>query len=182
MPRTKRHAQDPPWKRIVRQYLPEALQFFFPTVAAAIDWTKPPEYLDKELHKITQDANQGDRYADLLIKVWHINGQPLFLLVHIEIQARKEAEFPLRMYSYNSRIFAQLGQHPISLAILCDRSPTWRPNHYEFRLPGTYNRFEFAIAKLLDYQSQWPMLETSPTPSPPSSWPTSRPKPQPANP
>ncbi len=40
---------DSPWKKILRQYLREALEFYFPDIAAIVDWTEPPVFLDKEL-------------------------------------------------------------------------------------------------------------------------------------
>jgi hypothetical protein len=53
---TDRADQDSPWKLILRQYFPEAIEFFFPTITKVIDWTKPIEFLDKEFQKITPDA------------------------------------------------------------------------------------------------------------------------------
>jgi Domain of unknown function (DUF4351) len=45
--------QDSPWKLILRRYFREAMEFFFPDIAKAIDWTKPIEFLDKKFQKIT---------------------------------------------------------------------------------------------------------------------------------
>ncbi|KYC41765.1 hypothetical protein WA1_17195 [Scytonema hofmannii PCC 7110] len=52
----------------------------------------------------------------------------------------------------------------ISLAILCDADPEWRPNRYSFRYPNTRLKFEFGIVKLLDYQNRWAELEASDNP------------------
>jgi hypothetical protein len=48
MVKQTRTDQDSPWKQILRQYFPQAIQFFFPPVASLIDWREPPEFLDKE--------------------------------------------------------------------------------------------------------------------------------------
>ncbi len=65
--RKNRADLDTPWKKILRSYFPQAIQFFFPAVAELIDWEKPYEFLDKELAQIARDAEQGKRYADKLM-------------------------------------------------------------------------------------------------------------------
>jgi hypothetical protein len=121
---TPRANLDSPWKDILRTYLPHALQFFFPHVAATIDWQQPHEFLDTELQQISRDAAQGTRYADQLVKVWHHDGTTTWLLIHLEIQAQKDTQFPKRLYTYNFRIFDRFDRPAISLAILCDHHRT----------------------------------------------------------
>ena len=156
--------QDSPWKQILRQYFREAIEFFFPATAALIDWQKPQEFLDKEYQQIAPDAEVGKRYADQLVKVWRKRGDDLWLLLHTEIQAQPEAHFAERMFIYNLRIFDYFHHPAISLAILCDGRAKWRPSVYEFRYPDTHVRFEFGVAKLLDYHSRWTELENSHNP------------------
>lgn len=104
MPKQKKRAdQDSPWKKILRQYFPQAISFFFPAVAETIDWEKPYEFLDKEFQKIAPDAEQGKRYADKLVRVWLKGGHTTYLLLHVEIQAQKEEEFARRMLTYSIR-------------------------------------------------------------------------------
>jgi Domain of unknown function (DUF4351) len=156
--------QDSPWKDVLRQYFPEAMSFFFPATAKWIDWRKPVTFLDKEFQQIAIDAEIGRRYADQLVKVWRKRGKELFLLLHVEVQAKPEADFSERMLIYNLRIF-NLFHHPaISLAILCDGNQKWRPNRYEFEYPDTHLLFEFGTVKLLDYQQRWNELEQSQNP------------------
>jgi Domain of unknown function (DUF4351) len=156
--------QDSAWKTVLRQYFREAMEFFFPSIAKEIDWTKPILFLDTELQKITPDAEVGKRLADQLVKVQRKKGQELILLIHLEIQATPEKIFPERMFIYSVRIFEYFHQAPISLAILCDAKPTWRPSSYAFQTLGSSLRFEFTSIKLLDYQSQWLQLEHSQNP------------------
>lgn len=156
--------QDSPWKTILRQYFQEAITFFFPKTAARIDWSHPHEFLDKEFQQIAPDAAIGKRYADQLVKVWLKQGQQVWLLLHIEIQASPEKIFPKRILIYHLRIFARFDSHPVSLAILCDRSANWRPNQYSFSSPDTDLTFRFGIVKLLDYQERWVDLEQSRNP------------------
>jgi hypothetical protein len=106
----------------------------------------------------------GKRHADQLVKLKRKKGKELVLLLHAEVQASPEAIFPERVYVYSFRIFDLFRIPPISVAILCDADPKWRPNHYEYSLPKTKMRFEFGTVKLLDYKTQWAALEASTNP------------------
>lgn len=144
--------QDSPWKRILQQYFQEAIEFFFPDIAKAVDWTQPPEFLDKEFVKIAPDAKVGRRFADQLVRVKLKRGKDLVLLIHVEVQAAPEKKFAERIFVYSLRIFDYFRQPAVSVAILCDASPTWRPQQYGFALPGTTLNFQFSMVKILDYR------------------------------
>jgi hypothetical protein len=138
--------------------------FFFPDIAQVIDWTQPVEFLDSEFQKITPDAEIGRRFADQLVKVFLKGGKALILLIHLEVQALPEKDFPDRMFTYAIRIFEYFHQFSTSLAILCDASPKWRPTHYGVTTPGSRLQFDFTAVKLLDYKTQWSQLEASRNP------------------
>lgn len=104
----------------------------FPLAYVDIDWTRGFEMLDKELQKIVPEAEQGRRYVDKLVKVWLKNGEERWMLLHIEVQTWREGGFSKRMYEYNCRIFIRFDREVISLAILADDDPNWRPDRYEF--------------------------------------------------
>ncbi|MBW4570448.1 MAG: DUF4351 domain-containing protein [Tolypothrix carrinoi HA7290-LM1] len=160
----ERADNDSPWKEILSAYFPQAMQFFFPQTAELINWELQYEFLDKEFQQIAREAEQGRRYADKLVKVWLLQGQEIWLLIHVEIQAKSEDTFAQRMFSYNLRIFDRFAKGAISLAILCDTDPTWRPNQYSYNYPDTRLNFEFGTVKLLDYQNRWTELEASDNP------------------
>ncbi|MEB3337233.1 MAG: hypothetical protein VKJ46_07230, partial [Leptolyngbyaceae bacterium] len=164
MPTFPRADQDSPWKEILREYFQEAIALFFPAIAQVINWEREPEFLDKEFQQIAPDAEIGKRYADQLVKVWRKEGEELWLLIHLEVQAQSEANFEERMLVYSLRIFDRFHRLASSLAILCDRSPTWRPHRYDLSAPGTRLSFEFDTIKLLDYQVRWAELEQSRNP------------------
>ena len=160
----KRADNDTPWKEILEIYFPQAMQFFFPQIAALIDWNYPHIFLDKEFQAIAYDATQGRVYADKLVTARLIEGEEIWLLIHIEVQAESEDIFEKRMFLYNIRIFEYYGRHATSVAILCDSSPDWRPNQYSFESLGTKLNFEFSTVKLLDYRNRWAELEASNNP------------------
>ncbi|MEH2368933.1 DUF4351 domain-containing protein [Nostoc sp.] len=129
-----------------------------------MNWKRPHEFLDEEFQQIAREAELGRRYADKLVKVWQIQGQETWLLIHVEIQAKSEDTFAARMFSYNLRIFDRFAKPAISLAILCDTDQRWRPYQYSYNYPNTSLNFEFGTVKLLDYQNHWAELEASDNP------------------
>jgi hypothetical protein len=92
--------------------------------------------------------------VDKLVKVWLKSGEEKWLLIHIEVQAEREGDFPKRMYVYNYRIFDRYDREVISLAILADDDPNWRPGQYGYGRWGFRTSIEFPVVKLLDYASQ----------------------------
>ncbi|HUY32746.1 MAG TPA: hypothetical protein VMV69_08185 [Pirellulales bacterium] len=121
--------------------------------------------LDKELQQIVRGAKQGRRYADKLVKVWLKSGEERWLLIHIEVQSRKEKDFPKRMYVYyNYRIFDRYDQEAVSLAILADDDPGWRPTEYGYGRWGFHAGVKFPVVKLLDYAAHSEALESNPNP------------------
>ena len=54
----------------------------------------------RPLEQIAPKADQGNRYVDKLVRVWKLDGTSEWLLIHLEIQARKESGFPFRMLIY----------------------------------------------------------------------------------
>lgn len=142
---------DSPWKNILNYFLPAFMDFCLPHVAAAIDWSKGYVSLDKELHAISRRQKAGKRTVDTLFKVWLKSGEEVWLLLHIEVQAHKDVLFPERMYIYNYRSFDRYQKPIVSVAILADGDPNWRPCCYERSSLANKLYFEFATVKLLDY-------------------------------
>ncbi len=155
---------DSPWKEAVEDLFPAFMGFFFPTIHAAIDWSTGYEFLDKELEKIVRDATLGRRYADKLVKVFLNEGQETWLLIHIEIQGYYDTAFPQRMYVYHYRIFDRYGVEVISLAVLSDDDPAYRPREYRTGRWGCNLLFQFPVVKVLDYGQDWAQLEAEPNP------------------
>jgi hypothetical protein len=96
---------DESWKEALSEYFEPFLSFFFPQVHQLIDWTQVPQSLDKELQQITASSETKKRFADKLYQVWLLDGQEVWILIHIEIQSQYETDFPEQMYIYNYRAF-----------------------------------------------------------------------------
>jgi len=78
--------------------------------------------------------------------------------VHIEIQSQEQLDFAQRMYIYNYRAFDLYQKPVLSLAILGDSRPSWRPCSYGYNLGRFLVNIEFPMAKILDYEAQWETL------------------------
>lgn len=66
---------DSPWKSAFEVFFRPCMELLFLVVAAKLDWTVGPEFLDKELQKLTSDSDETRRYVDKLVKVCTQNGQ-----------------------------------------------------------------------------------------------------------
>ena len=155
---------DSPWKEIIEQLFPQLMHFFFPAIAAVVNWQRPIEFLDKELQRIAPRSKSGRQTVDKLVKVWRTNGEETWFLIHIEVQSQKDGNFPLRMYVYNYRIFDKYKQRAVSLAILGGDDSLWRPEAYVDQLLGCEVIMKFPIVKLLDYEPKWSELEQNHNP------------------
>lgn len=143
---------DNPWKEALSLYFPAFIEFFFPHIDTNIDWNRGYEFLDKEFQQIVRDAEIGLREADKLVKVWRLDGEETWVLIHIEVQSQVQSVFAERMYVYNNRIFDRYRRKVVSLAVLADDQPSWRPTQYSYEIWGCQVLLKFPIVKLLDYQ------------------------------
>lgn len=150
---------DSPWKEVIEVFFPQFMAFFFPVIAEAIDWAKPVEFLDKEFQRTIRRSEVGRQTVDKLVKVWLLSGEEVWILIHIEVQSQKESAFTTRMYIYHYRIFDRYRRPILSLAIIGDDDPEWRPDRYEVELLGNKESLQFGMVKLLDYDAKWKELE-----------------------
>src|SRR5579862_7052877 len=123
--KTKKNRQraefDSPWKQVLGHFFRPFMAFCLPELEKEIDWSKGYESLDKELHALLRDHKTGKLEIDKLIKVWlKKDHKEVWLLIHIELQAQKDSDFPERFCLYNCRLFDR-HRHPIvSVAIFAD--------------------------------------------------------------
>ncbi len=75
-------------------------------------------------------ADVGNREADKLFEVQWCDGGRELVLVHVEVQAQGEKDFAQRMYVYNTRIWQRYGRPAVSLALLVDENPQFRPDQF----------------------------------------------------
>jgi predicted transposase YdaD len=157
--KSPRSESDTAWKLLLDVYFPQLLSFFYPKLYGKIDWSRGYHALDKELEKITQKASVGKRYVDKLIQVYSREGQQTIVLCHLEIQSKPQAHFSRRLFEYYCRLYLHYQEPIITLVILTDNSPKWRPQAYQFDLWGhPIIHFYFYVSKLLDYRGKEALL------------------------
>jgi hypothetical protein len=155
---------DSPWKEALDIYFEAFLAFCFPHVHREIDWSRSYQPLDKELQSIAPTGQTGRRVVDKLMRVWRINGQEEWILVHVEVQNHPDREFPRRIFVYHYRLLDRYNKSVVSLAVLGDEQADWRPDGYEQGLCGCRVTFRFPIIKLVDYAQRPEELEGSSNP------------------
>ena len=148
---------DSAWKKIIEKLFKDFLEFFFPEIYQAIDFTKKIHFLDKELQEIAPDSNMGDRTADVLVKVHLKDGSLTYIciIIHIEVQSQPKPGFMERMFIYFYRGYDKKVEKDIpmiSVAILADDNPNYRPDEYYFSLLGFELRMKIPVVKILDYK------------------------------
>ena len=145
-------------------YFQPFLALFFPDAHAEIDWSRGYESLDQELRQVVHEAELGKRRVDHLVKVWLNSGQEQWVLVHVEVQTSRDRDFARRMYTYNYRLFDRYNKDVVSLAVLGDDNPRWRPDRFGYTRWGLRTGIRFPVVKLLDYAEHWETLQESRNP------------------
>ena len=155
---------DSPWKEALDAYFEAFLLLLFPNVHGQIDWSRGWESLDKEFQQVVREAAVGRRYVDKLVKVWTTEGAERWVLIHVEVQTTRDADFPERMYVYNYRVFDRYNRRVASLAVLADDDPNWRPTEFRSEAFGCEAGLRFPHVKLLDFAAHEALLEASTNP------------------
>ena len=114
------------------------------------------DFLDTELKRFSRGNTAPHRLADLLVKVRRTTGDEELLYCHVEVQGHRDDTFELRLLQYAYRILDRLGQLPVTLAVLTDTAPGFRPaGHYRLEpIPGNSLTLEYRVVKLLDLEGR----------------------------
>lgn len=141
---------DGAWKEALRRHLRDFIERCFAELAALINWDQEPQWLDKEMSQIIGQSGRRNREVDLLFKVELKNGGEQWILCHLEIQTSRETGFEFRIGLYNAGLKWLFRQNVLTLVILADLDPNWRPVEDRFELGGFGTHTWFPICKVLD--------------------------------
>jgi hypothetical protein len=156
---------DNAWKDVVRDLFFEFLDFYYPDLSREVDHQIPPRSREKEFAKLLPDNHSSGRRVDLLFQVRMISSEIRTLLLHIEVQNRKEEALPMRLFQYAYRIFDREGSFPATLLLLTDSDPDFFPTEYRLQLAqGKFLRLDFFTQKLLYLKKE--LSETEPNQNP----------------
>jgi hypothetical protein len=134
----------------------------FPEAAHRVDWRQPVVFLDQELQEVVRDAELGKLRADKLVRVHCLDGEEEWLLIHVEVQGQPDPRLPRRMYDYYHRIRDRYGWPVVSMAVLADPQPDWRPDAYQEEHWGCQLRFAYLVCKLIEIPPQRLEQENNP--------------------
>ncbi|MBM4093644.1 MAG: transposase [Planctomycetes bacterium] len=149
---------DGGWKQVIEDFAEEFFRFFFPEVHARIDFGREYSFLNQELAALFSGTRAGRRHVDKLIQVHWKNASPSPILLHVEVQAQRDAGFTRRMFDYNYRIGRRYNRPVLSLALLVDGCGNFRPDRYFQETMGCSTEFRFRTVKLIDFKSEEELL------------------------
>lgn len=154
--------QDELWKAIIPALWGPFLRFCLEDWADNIDYTRKPDFLDKELKRLRLRSKSKNRTVDFLMRVYMKDGTTKSFLLHIEVQGYDDPEFRQRLFQYYYRISDLLGEDIETLVIMIDDAPDWRPNEYIKEFGQTKVHFICRMFKLLDNPPPYTGKENNP--------------------
>ena len=158
LPRVRNNL-DLAWKEALTAWLPDFLALFLPQAHEAIDWSQPIEFLESEVRRLGRGLKGQGRRADVVAKVHLRSGGPTLLVIHVEVQSQKDGTIALRMRLYYHRLFDRHQCPILSILVLGDPSPEWRPSQHESEFAGCYSVVRFPVIKLWDWRDRLAELE-----------------------
>jgi predicted transposase YdaD len=149
------------WKGILEDIFDDFLRFMHHDADEIFDFSRGITFLDKELKQLFPP--EGDEFSpkivDKLAKLYTHEGKEEWILIHCEVQGKYEANFPLRMFKYFSRIFDKYGKRVSAYAILTEETPKTRTNKYVIDFLGTKLEYNYNIYKI-SQQSESELLKS----------------------
>ncbi|MCE7058723.1 hypothetical protein [Dyadobacter sp. CY343] len=158
------YTNDILWKSILEDTFEDFLLFFFPDSNAFFDFSRGFEYLDKELEQLfpPDGCAHEVKFVDKLVKVYLLDGQEEWILVHVEVQGYVDKTFSERMFTYYYRIWDNYRRRITAFAILTDENAAFLPSKFEQNFLGTRLSFEFNSYKVLDQSEDYLLKSTNP--------------------
>jgi len=150
---------DELWKDAVENLFPSFINLIAPDFYPHVDWSKPIEFLNKELHQISPKSEETKRYVDRLVKVWMLNGEERWVLVHVEVQGYRDTEFSKRMFIYFYRIFDKFNRDILNIAVFSDPNREFKPDRFDYEFFGCELSFKYRTYKILE-QDEKELMES----------------------
>jgi len=150
MPRRK---DDILLKSAFEETFPDLLRFYFADADVLFDMERGFAFLDKELGELFPELEKagGNRFVDMLVKVFLRNGTEEWILLHIEIQGGSTKKFPHRMLQYWYRIYDRYGVNISALAVFTGDKNQQRPDCFHKSFLGTEITYKYNVCHILDH-------------------------------
>ena len=143
-------AYDESWKDIIEDFLEDFILFFAPDLYQQIDFSQKHEFKEKEFNRLFPRAKSRKSRVDKLIKLHLNNGQPQYLLVHVEVQGNSQKDFSKRMFRYFYRIYDKFQEDIFTLVILTDPVYSYNPDHFEYKFLNTELKYKYRTYKVIE--------------------------------
>lgn len=95
---------DQRFKEFLHEFLQDFLKLFYPDVEAQLDFQNV-KFHDKEV--FTDFAEGSRREADIVAELGTHEGRPELVVIHVEVQFRRERGFEARMFEYYSLLWSR---------------------------------------------------------------------------
>ena len=111
------------FKKLLTTFFYEFLDLFFHDLAALVDLSQEPEFLDKETYL------ESTRTRDLVVRLRLLDGDAFFI-VHVEHEAQSTQDFPARFFRYFTTLWDRyhLPIYPIAIFSFPGQKP--QPQSY----------------------------------------------------
>jgi predicted transposase YdaD len=131
----------------------DLLRFFYTDADQIFDMNRNFEFMDKELREIYPERSSkgGTRIADLLVKIFLLNGKEKWFLVHLEIQAQNTKAFSFRMFQYHYRLLDRFGVQVVSLVVFTGRKSQQQPGEFKMGSLGTEIIYRYKTYQIFDH-------------------------------
>jgi hypothetical protein len=149
------------FKTLLYRYFWEALKILLPVLYEAADRSEAPEFLDKEMQKVTFDLGEGANRADLLVRIKLKTRVSELILVHLEIQGEGGGELSVRMYRYKQMIYLRYGEEPVGIAVLTAPRPRGEKTSYSWERFGVKVAYEYLNVVVIELDDAVLLAEDS---------------------
>jgi hypothetical protein len=142
------------FKELLSEFFLEFLDLFFPTLAARLDRSQAPVFLDKE--SFGEPQVDSRREMDLVARLQLRDEGEACFLVHLEHEGQDRGDLPARMFRYFSRLWDryQLPIYPIALLSFAGRKAQPQGFSLHFHdLPALDSRYMTVQLNQLDWRA-----------------------------
>jgi predicted transposase/invertase (TIGR01784 family) len=133
------------WKKLIEDLFNEFTAFFAPNLHQTIDFTKQPEFLNREFYKKIIKEKEGKVIADQIVKVFLETGEEKWILIHVEVQGVPKEDFSKRMFRYFYRIYDYFDREVYAIALITDQQTLKHANGFHYSFYGTKVDYEYNV-------------------------------------
>ena len=140
---------DQLFKELLHAFFREFLELFYPDIAVRLDFNRVT-FLDKELFTDLPEGRQ--REPDVVAQVYTLEGAPELILLHVEIQSKRDREFSYRMFEYYAMLWLRykIPIFPVVLYLTPGAGGLTEENYTASLFERNILTFQYAVVGLPD--------------------------------